>query len=655
VDVTALAEELRRATQRRLPEVFKDPSQQDDKRFPILSSIVSLVEPGLWTEDHTRALLVVIRRAVKTLPDALPRKDRAAWRCQITWREIGSILCGLDGNIPARVDGLPHTYSTYTNEVRSRGGLTQMPSSSFGTYVTSPLRNLLATKLIELTKHGNTYDIDNANKRLRIVRRDAYIDDICQQIEQGIRTVVIWGEPGTGKTTLASHAAHAARRGRVLTVRLGNDDVMWQDLVAVPVAIGESPESWTKAYCQMWFRRFLESETHEFVVVIDNVANDGVLDQLIPIVPRIPIILTSRHRLATQGYHVELSDLTTGQATTYLTDNIPSCREKDARALARALGNRVLALEHAVLFIRESAGLDVLMLSNVINRSIVGGIDLIEPPSFSGESRNLNVLYRLIIESLMPDGRVLSLLDAFLTMTGVSATTKIGLLAYIVEAMNEGMGPAEFRSCVRRLAAYGILREENSVLSMHMLTHSLMRQLRIDDIAVYEQRLVDYVLSFDESQAPPSNYRYHMSTLKCHALSGAHPEAGWNYLIPLDGCTWLAVRVIDGKRLLIRYEEDPDAMTTWAQSSVRERYEVGIEELHEFWRVTEKYGLLSVAIYRYQLKLNGPDANDLKILSSIGSFVREPKTVEEINERNYLLDLIAGVRLRRLGYRPQNP
>jgi hypothetical protein len=94
-----LLDDLKYTARRRLPQVFKDVAT-DKSKYPTLASFIETAEPSLWSEDPTRALLVVMRRAIATLP------EETAWRCPegCTWQRLGRLLYfGLGGRQLATV------------------------------------------------------------------------------------------------------------------------------------------------------------------------------------------------------------------------------------------------------------------------------------------------------------------------------------------------------------------------------------------------------------------------------------------------------------------------------------------------------------------------------------------------------------------------
>ena len=98
-----LARELRYAAARRLPQMFKDVAA-DSTRYPVLARIVQAVAHDLWAEDPTRALLVVMRRAVAALPEETAEycaQDR-------TWQHLGKLMY-----FGSEVDGSLNSYDDY--------------------------------------------------------------------------------------------------------------------------------------------------------------------------------------------------------------------------------------------------------------------------------------------------------------------------------------------------------------------------------------------------------------------------------------------------------------------------------------------------------------------------------------------------------------
>lgn len=143
--VLALADELKQVTLRRLGETFKDPARNDQERFETLVRIVSSLEHEIWREDPTRALIVVMRRAVGLLPEEYPNAKHSG-DSAITWRAIGQLLCGFR-------NGVGSTYKDYLAVMKEETQLFCSPKT-FDRSITVLFRQRLAQILLEMEEHA---------------------------------------------------------------------------------------------------------------------------------------------------------------------------------------------------------------------------------------------------------------------------------------------------------------------------------------------------------------------------------------------------------------------------------------------------------------------------------------------------------------------
>src|SRR5258708_3382423 len=84
----ALMWDMRFAANRLLPQMYRDMAA-DQAKYPDLARVAGNAEPDLWEEDPTRALLVVMRRAVKNLS---PKDAPPNFAKDCTWQHVGLLL-----------------------------------------------------------------------------------------------------------------------------------------------------------------------------------------------------------------------------------------------------------------------------------------------------------------------------------------------------------------------------------------------------------------------------------------------------------------------------------------------------------------------------------------------------------------------------------
>ena len=135
----ALREDLAFAASRRLPHMFKDVAT-DKRTYATLARVLRHVEPVLWAEDPTRALRVVMLRAV----DALPKETAEKCKEGSTWRHLGRLLY-----LGSEVDSSLRSYDDCVIAAKEYSGV-PWARRSFTRDITGPIRQKLAAALLNI-------------------------------------------------------------------------------------------------------------------------------------------------------------------------------------------------------------------------------------------------------------------------------------------------------------------------------------------------------------------------------------------------------------------------------------------------------------------------------------------------------------------------
>lgn len=171
------------------------------------------------------------------------------------------------------------------------------------------------------------------------------------------RICAISGKPGSGKTTLAVHAAHAVRQdypdGQLYAdlggPHPGTAEVIVRFLRALGVAEASIPASDGE---RAGLYRSLLAE-RRVLVVLDNAAGERQVRPLVPAGAGCAVVVTSRGRLATLAGAslLDLRELPEPEALALLASLVPDSRLRDdpeaARAIVRLCGHLPLAVRIA--------------------------------------------------------------------------------------------------------------------------------------------------------------------------------------------------------------------------------------------------------------------------------------------------------------------
>jgi tetratricopeptide (TPR) repeat protein len=572
-----LREDLAFAATRRLPELFKNRAA-DEQTYPSLARVVATIEQRLWDTDPTRALLVVMRRAIDRLPSGRARPDFSE---QSTWREIARLLY-----FGSEVDASLHTYGEYRQRVKELTGYHWSASEKDLVRFTGEVRRHLADVLLQLEREAiegrgraEVIQPEPGQPQSSLIDRPEHLDRLQALVDAGHRVICVWGEPGTGKSTLAAQFSRRLAHGTatpvircapLLEAATPEAELFQQDLAVALAAEGVDSTKFSKA---MWFPQLCEqlaARPRSAALVLDNVETDELIAQVLRTRPQIPVIITMRQRPQHPEVACEaLGDFTEPQAREFIKRQLPEADDEDAKALAHALGYRPLALEHAVRFVRESLDISVKTLVNALATNVTDTLSTVTPLDEAG--RNLARLYELILTSLERHADACAVLDGFLAVVGGSG---VGYREMVYLFMQSEAGGAHdrlhFRSGLRELERHGLVLEHqgNSTerpvaeLAMHALTYRILRDLRGPKLLAVEPNYWDWVLAGGHQALPTDDTNAHehayLALLQwtMRVASGGLPP-GWASLFCADDRTWIALMEADdgdpAGRYLVRY------------------------------------------------------------------------------------------------------
>lgn len=543
---------------------------------PVLLEVIRLRRAGLSSLDARPLELPLMSQAAVLLTGLSPRErqfrlipalldvlfdpDSDRWIKGAPHREAGSLLLGHHDI----TNGLAHETRREEAAKPYHQGVELFRNVARGGQE-APLIRLIAAAIENILTAYRSSRSDQSRETSSLIERETYVTKLLALALVDNRPIYIWGEPGTGKTVLADQASRrlAGDNGLVLILRCGNSDVLEADVTEALMAEGMEPTNWTDAYSRAALKRRLTTGGELprcACVVVDNIDDEELLHQIIPAEPAVPVLVTMRSKPTNQSSGMlELHDFSEEQACAFLRTRIKSSSESEIHSLARVLGYRPLALDHAVRFVNESPNVDLPDLVEVIAKSVTTGLMVLE----NGPSVKVSLigLYKLMLAEIIKYEDARLVLDAFLGITGNSGLEARHFLQYFMASEAGGsVEDLQFAAGVRILSSYGILREISGgeatpipiipYLSMHSLTFEIMRDLRVSALGNLEGAcLLNLWAGEHDIDNLPKNLELGGTLAWVYsgiisAIEDSKMPEGWMVIHRIDDKTWTAFRRI---------------------------------------------------------------------------------------------------------------
>ncbi len=423
--VRQLAVELERATRRGLGEVFKVPAKRDEAKFTVLARVVQQIEPGTWQEDPTRALIRVVTKAVKKLPDDYVENKSKTWRGALTWRETGEILCGLRTDLPSKVYGTPLGYNDYVNEVKKQSGfITSNLSQANFQRITGHLRLLLAHKMLDIARSSDQIALEpqpsgapepqpptatttpalaptSPDHPLHIsgqvyVPRPDQEAQFSQLVSERARVIVFHGQAGMGKTFLARALTVSDDGTEAIRIRFAVDHPLASDLQAALLRIGVDSKSIAGLSDTEKLIELLCGASAPRYVVLDNIEDAQLLTQLIPSQHTAIIVATCRIRHdSAEGYgFIAVGSMDDSEAHNLIASYLPGITVDEIHLLASTLVRYPLAIRHVCSLVRAYSGQSIAELCSELTEDIES---LLETMKTTSEEATLYTVLRRVL------------------------------------------------------------------------------------------------------------------------------------------------------------------------------------------------------------------------------------------------------------------
>jgi hypothetical protein len=470
-----LPEELQYAAKRRLPLVFKDVSA-DRTKYPVLARLVETVEPSGWAEDPTRALLVVMRRAVTALPKETA-EDCAEGR---TWRQLGRLLF-----FGSEEDGSLRSYTEYVTAAMEYSGA-PWAERTFRRHITGSIREKLATILLAMEQQAIAartlvpasdeiigIPVPPVHDTPFIPRLATFFDEVAY--DKNLLCVV--GEPGTGKT-------------RFVREHTAADNPIWIDATSEITLLrgmerllrdsGMDPTSFDSVRIKQAFGNLLTEENAPAMVVIDGIPDPKVLDPVIPHRITSRVIVTSCVRPPKDWWCVHIPDMGGNEAAAMAESLLPGFEERDYHTLAAVFGYRPLLIKEGCLLAERRGTTDLQAFCTGMSERIAE--TRVEAAWIDQNDPTLEVIYREYIRLLSieaPDSVELLRFLCFVSHRHVPAEFAMSYLqseSYITpDLLQQGRTQDEYEKALERLVRYSLVTEVASGCFMQPLTQRILR------------------------------------------------------------------------------------------------------------------------------------------------------------------------------------
>ena len=497
-----LAKDLYGAAERGLGAVYRDPERGDTRTYATLAAIVENLAPKIWHRDRPGALISVVDRAVGLLPS-----EDAPEFMSLSWRDVGKTICGLRVDPDDLQDegraGYNRRYQALEKAVDHRDPKNYLKRHvvGMGLDAKDSIWPRLADILLELERAALARAaLNEARSKAapRSIFRNTLMEQVREIVNRGTDLVLLYGDAGTGKSTLARDVAeNLVGPADLVVINAGSESRLVEDLTDYLHMAGAQSIPGQQVLLMRAFAYSLSGGTTPQVVVIDGAEYWETIESLLPRShgPAQPtIIVTGRVNLFPDGIGevVHVQNMTSAEAIRMVVDRL-AVAEDDARLLADELDGRPLALEHACSILKSDRGpKSIQALCEMLRADVVGTLDL------ASADAKLGTIYRRLLEQIRadaersPTARLLDLLiclgpsvshenlrSVWMTASGTDdqagSDDARGRIAYL--SLKKSLDELGDLALIRLTKRAESQDAEAFDYEMHALTHRLMRSL----------------------------------------------------------------------------------------------------------------------------------------------------------------------------------
>ncbi|WP_163513556.1 ATP-binding protein [Fodinicola acaciae] len=320
-------------------------------------------------------------------------------------------------------------------------------------------------------------------------------------LDDGTQLVAFVGEPGNGKSRLAQELTvrRAGRNGSLLFLNGGQIMSQMAGLLAQNGVV--SGYDLTAEQITLAFAAYLSSPTAPDFVVLDDIANRGLLEALAPPTVKPTVVVTSRTNVLPpgRGESIVVREMEDDEAVQMVRNLGGPARLSEVRRIVDALGARPLAIEHACTGLLAGGYMTVKQFCEALQHDV--GTTLKKAQSAEDVDKTLTWIYEQILtrlRSLDADAAKLLELAAFVAPTAIPEPLLQAAFSSCRDAENDAEIAVAFQAAQRDLQSYylinrsivqdGVDRPDSgrqswfrpvhrAVFSMHSLTQELLRSI----------------------------------------------------------------------------------------------------------------------------------------------------------------------------------
>ena len=376
-----------------------------------------------------------------------------------------------------------------------------------------------------------------------LIARTSYVDQIRNLAILG-QPVFLWGEAGTGKSTLALETARAVSLGSpIALLRASDPKVLEDDVLDALLIEGIELAGLSGGAYRAKLRNVLKGSVSFGCVVVDGLEDHAELGSLLPDRPSAPVLVTTRTRPRQEHTkELQITSFTDAESHAFIAQRLRDDKIRHRDALIQVLGGRPLALDHVTRYLAESNTLSLPEVVQALTEHVSSNLDLMALGC--GESESIPRLYELVVEALSREPAALDALDLFLGHTGLSGMVDSSYLEFMAKMLHpDPSQQVRYAAGQLVLKRYGLVRQEGELLVIHPLTWAVLRELRGEAPTRIERRLIELFLAEKVAQHTTVEDRgwVHARLRQIEAAAGRDLLPGWKRLLVIDRMTWLAI------------------------------------------------------------------------------------------------------------------
>ncbi|MGH3426198.1 MAG: hypothetical protein ACRD3Q_08385, partial [Terriglobales bacterium] len=267
----SLEEEIHAVRRRGMERIDLRDSRYKQLELPILTEFAARYRPD---EPRTEAIAALISDAIDGLPEGLAKKTLVR-------------LFGIDRNL---LDDQPDRWRKQAQQWHPPMNIEQFRRSIEGNLVAH-----LTDAVRGLTDQLPPATTGTAGYITTYIQREEYEHAFTELLNQGHDAILLWGQPGSGKTRLADDltSQHASSKDEIAWIRCYRPSTQIRDLYNACVSRGIDIDSHASTSNRAMLAALVQSEQAPEFVVLDGVVRADDLAWMLPTTKQSRVVATS--------------------------------------------------------------------------------------------------------------------------------------------------------------------------------------------------------------------------------------------------------------------------------------------------------------------------------------------------------------------------